>query len=84
MLPRLLLDTAEREEACTILEGFLLDESKIVQVNAIQALADLASEDTSRRERVIALVERLIKVGSPAVKARGQRLLEKLNAEDVA
>jgi len=81
MIPRLALDDAEREKAVALLTAFLEDESRIVQVNAMQALADLAAGDRALRREVVPLVQRLMETGSPAVRARGRKLLAKLGDE---
>ena len=81
LLPRLLLDEEEREEAWSLLESFLEDESKIVQVNAMQAMADLTAGDESKRPRAVRLIRRHMEGGSPAVQSRGKRLLVELGAE---
>jgi hypothetical protein len=78
MLPRLALTSAERESVVTILLGYLEDTSRIVQVNAMQALADMATSDVALRQRVVAAIRTLVATGSAAVKNRGQKLLERL------
>jgi HEAT repeat protein len=84
MVPRLPLSGAERDRAVAILEDFLRDESKIVQVNAMQALADLTGDDEALRQRVTLILEQVTEAGSPAVKARGRKLLGKLGKEQNA
>lgn len=80
MLPRLPLNAAERDGAVAILESFLRDESKIVQVNAMQALADLARDDEQLRDRVIPILARMTETGSLAVRSRGRKVLKKLGS----
>lgn len=75
MLPRLELNAAERTEAVALLRGFLADESSIVKTFAMQALADFAGQDADLREEVKAIIERLTRAGTPAMKARGRKLL---------
>jgi hypothetical protein len=82
MIPRLELSPAEQSRAAEILFGYLDDRSRIVQTNAMQALADLAGRDESLRPRVIAAVEELTITGSPAVRNRGRKLLAKLKANN--
>lgn len=81
MIARLTLDPAEQERAVTLLARFLQDESRIVQVNAMQALADLAAEDDALRAEVAPMLRRLTESGSPAVRARGRKLLARLGDE---
>lgn len=84
ILPRLPLSPTERNKALAILESFLQDESKIVQVNAMQALTDLAGDDEQLRQRLIPILARMTRTGSPAVRGRGRRLLEKVGGEQVS
>jgi hypothetical protein len=78
MVPRLTLNEEERQKIVEILSGYLDDESKIVQVNAMQALADLAKDDEELRPRVVKAVRGLVKTGSAAVEKRGRKLLGRL------
>jgi HEAT repeat protein len=71
---------AERRRVVRILYAYLKDKSKIVQVFAMQALADLAMRDAGLRNAVIKKIIAMILSGSPAVKSRGKRLLLQLNA----
>jgi hypothetical protein len=79
MIPRLELDAAERERAIAILESYLDDESKIVQVNALQALADLSEGDEQLQRRFFPILTEYAEQGSPALKARVRKLLKKIN-----
>lgn len=78
MLPRLDLSEDERARAVEILFDYLNDESKIVKTFAMQALADLAEGDAELRLRVIDVLEEATRTGSPAMKSRGRKLLERL------
>lgn len=78
MLPRLHLSMHERQEAFAILEGYLLDRSKIVVTFSMQALADLARQDADLLPQVIELIEQLATSGSPAIRSRGRKLLHQL------
>jgi HEAT repeat protein len=80
LLPRLILDENEKSKAGEILFEYLEDQSRIVQTNALQALADLAMRDVVLLPRVMDIVERLSQAGSAAVKNRALKLLEKLEA----
>jgi hypothetical protein len=75
MIPRLELDQAERVRATEILFRYLEDKSNIVKAFSMQALADLAARDERLVPRVTAMLEELVQTGSPAVKARGRKLL---------
>lgn len=78
MLPRLELAPAKRKKAYTILEAYLRDESRIVKTFAMQALVDLAENDAPQRARVRRRIETLMRTGSPAMKARGRKLVARM------
>jgi hypothetical protein len=78
MLPRLEWSQEERAAIVGILLGYLNDESKIVKTFTMQALANLAENDADLRPRVIELLKDLTETGSPAMKSRGRKLLERL------
>jgi hypothetical protein len=78
MIPRLALAPAERRTAARIVRRWLADRSRIVQVFALQALADLAKDDPRLRSLALRLVRARMAVGGPAVRARGRRLLREL------
>lgn len=79
MVPRLELSEEERAVAVEILLDYLHDKSKIVKTFSMQALADLAEKDASLRSQVTQLLEELTRTGSPAMKSRGRKLLDKLS-----
>jgi hypothetical protein len=83
MIPRLKLRSAEHKGTVKTLLGYLQDKSNIVKTFSMQALADLAEEDTHLRRRVIPLLKELTKTGSPAMRARGQKLLHRLGDQEI-
>jgi HEAT repeat protein len=78
MFPRLELSEEEQADVVELLLDYLNDKSKIVKTFVMQALADLAERDAGLRARVIKLLEELTTTGSPAMRSRGRKLLEKL------
>jgi len=78
ILPRLQLDPGEKKMVVNILYAYLNDRSKIVVTFALQALADFAAEDQKLQPDVVRLLQELIETGSPAIKSRGRKLLERL------
>ncbi len=78
LIPRLQLNQQERMVLFDVLCMYLTDASNIVKTFSMQALADLAEQDSTLRQEVIRLLEVLTKTGSPAVKNRGDKLLQKL------
>jgi hypothetical protein len=78
MVPRLLLNAKERQAAASLLEGYLEDRSSIVKTFALQGLADLAEAELGLRSRVIEILHEATRNGTPAMKARGRKLLIRL------
>jgi hypothetical protein len=75
MVPRLALSAAERRVASATLQSYLEDRSSIVRTFALQGLADLAQDDLEMRAGVIELLREACRNGTPAMKARGRKLL---------
>lgn len=82
LLPRLDLHGEDLERAVERLSGFLDDQSQIVRVNAMTALADLAADNPEFRADVRERIEVLADGGSPSVQARGRKLLDALDRLD--
>ena len=78
MVPRLRLKAKERQIAISSLNSYLEDRSSIVKTSALQAFADLAQDDPSVRPRVIEILREATRSGTPAMKARGWKLLLRL------
>jgi hypothetical protein len=78
MIPRLQLQTRERQRAASLMESFLEDRSSIVKTSALQGLADLAQFDASLQPKVIELLRESTRNGTPAMKARSRKLLLQL------
>ncbi len=78
LLPRLALTSAEVAQVVEILLTYLDDPSKIVKTFAMQALADLAEQETSLRPQVVNVLTELTQSGSPAMQSRGRKLLRQL------
>ncbi len=79
ILPRLALTPREKVVALDILFDYLRDRSSIVKTHAMQALADFAARDARLRAKVMPLLEELTQIGTPAMRARGRKLLRHLN-----
>ncbi len=75
MVPRLPLNTKERQLAASLLNSYLEDRSSIVRTFALQGLADLAQDDPSIRPTVIEALRESTRNGTPAMKARSRKLL---------
>jgi len=78
MVPRLLLNPKQRNLATSLLVGYLEDRSSIVKTFALQGLADLAQDDPSIRPGVIEILRQATRTGTAAMKARGRKLLLRL------
>jgi len=84
MLPRLKLTTTERKRVFDLLLNYLEDKSRIVKTSTMQALADIAIQDNTYLNQVLRLLRNLVNEGSPAMQARGKKLLltlEKISDE---
>lgn len=78
LLPRLSVGKKDREKIVDVLRRYLEHESKIVVVNAMQALAELAKMDGLLKKQAVRLITSKMVDGSPAIKARGKKLLKTL------
>ncbi len=78
MVPRLSLNSKERQAAISSLQSYLGDRSSIVRTFALRGLADLAQNDPDLRPRVIETLREATRKGTPAMKARSRKLLLRL------
>jgi len=81
ILPRLNLTKKEREKVYDLMQVYLEDESSIVKTFAMQALTDIAIQDSGYINKVQTLVKQLMKEGTPAMKSRGKKLLVVLDGK---
>jgi len=81
MLPRLPLTRLEILAVFPTLRGYLEDRSVIVKVFALQAMFELSLREPSLRIPVQALAESFTRTGTPAMRARGRKLLSLLKEE---
>jgi len=79
IIPRLALTIREKSRVADILFDYLDDGSKIVITFSLQALSDLAIEDKRLRPRVVQVFKEFTASGSPAIKSRGRKLLDKIS-----
>jgi len=80
LIPRLNLRGRERLRAASVFYLYLDHKSSIVKTFAMQALADLAMQDGSLQHDVLLHLERLTAEGTPAMRARGKRLLQQIKS----
>jgi len=78
MVPRLQLNTKQRNLATSLLIGYLDDRSSIVKTFALQGLAELAQDDQSLRPGVMEILREATRNGTAAMKARSRKLLLRL------
>lgn len=84
MLARLALSQAERKCVVDTLLAYTNDRSSIVRTMAMTALADLALRDEKLRPLVLRHIEELVVIGTPAMTARGRKLLGQLDPRRIA
>lgn len=75
LVPRMDLRKGERAVALSILTEYLGDKSSIVKTFAMQGLADLVAQDAGLRPKILPLLKELAATGTPAMRARGRKLL---------
>lgn len=78
MVVRLDLTKHEMKRIIMILESFLDDESRIVKVFALQALADLSEKDQILRSELMPVLERMTQSSIPSIRARSRKILKNL------
>jgi HEAT repeat protein len=78
MVPRLPLNSKERQRAASSLKKYLQARSSIVKTFALQGLADLAQDDPAIRVTAIKILREASRNGTPAMKARSRKLLHHL------
>lgn len=79
MLPRLRLNDAEKCRVVGIMLGYFSDRSSIVRTLAMQALADIAIQTPQLRPSIAQHLQELTVTGTPAMKARGRKLLAEMH-----
>ena len=80
MFSRLEINDRERDRIIKILLSYIdTSESKIVKTFSMQTLADLAKRDEAIRPQIIKILKNLVGAGSPAMKNRGNKLINELN-----
>ena len=77
-VPRLQLTVSERGRVVKLLQIYLGDRSSIVKTFAMQGLADLALQDPALQPIVTELIRSLARTGTPAMHARGRKILRQL------
>lgn len=78
ILPRLALGRVDKERAVRILREYLNDPSSIVKTFAIQGLTELAQDHAKLQQEMIDMLEEFSRTGTPAMRARSRKLLNKL------
>ncbi|MDP3089925.1 MAG: hypothetical protein Q8N04_04565 [Nitrospira sp.] len=78
MLPRVRWSTREQQRVSDILQGYLRDSSSIVKTCTMQALADLTRQAPDLRPALLRQLQHLTVSGTPAMRARGWKLLGEL------
>ena len=77
ILPRLNLTHEENIVVVNALLTYLSGSSSIVKTSVMQAFSDISETDKELREELLAHIKELTVIGTPAMKARGNKLLGK-------
>ncbi len=80
IIPRLELTLDERKTFISIFEKFLTDKSRILVTFSMQAMVDLAGNDTDLKDKILPPIQRLTRIGSGAMRARGKKLLKQMES----
>ena len=83
MIPRLKYTPQEEEVVIHALNHYLSHKSKIVRVSALEALTDLAQRNKSLLKEVTKTIRFHAETGSPAIQARGRKLLKRLKSRSI-
>ncbi len=78
VLPRLNLSQKERQQVVETLLSYFSDSSSIVKTFAMQAFADIARQSPKLRPSILVHLRELTASGTPAMKARGRKLLAEM------
>jgi len=78
IIPRLSLSLKERIALTEDFKVYLTDKSRIVVTFALQAMVDLANEDEIMKAKVVPIIKKMMKDGSPAIQSRGKKLVKQL------
>lgn len=81
MLSRIRWNPAEQRQVLELILEYLSDSSSIVKAFAMQALADLTRQTPKLRPTALAHLQRLTAEGTPAMKARGRKLLAEMEQQ---
>jgi hypothetical protein len=76
MLARLSLTDLEENVAISVLLGYTNDRSSILKTMSMQALSDISLRSRHLLPEIEQHIEELTAVGTPAMKARGKKLLK--------
>jgi len=79
--PRLAYSPNEENAIIKALKRYLTHRSKIVRVSAMESLVSIAERNRSILNEVIEIIKVQKATGSPAIQARGRKLLKRLNVK---
>lgn len=79
ILPRLILSRDEQTDVYALLSrNFHESDSAIVKTWSLQAMADFTSHLPDKRDEVKRVADEAVKSGTPALKSRARKILERL------
>jgi hypothetical protein len=78
ILPRIKLSQKETNQVVDVLLSYFSDSSSIVKTFSMQALADIARQRPNLRPSILTHLREYTLTGTPAMKARGRKLLTEI------
>lgn len=82
VIPKLELTRGEIALAFELYQSFLADKSAAVRSFSLSGLAELAALDPELRSEAIAIIEDQVRTGTPAMRARGRKVLAQLYRDE--
>lgn len=79
VVPRLAHTREQRQRAARLMQLLIEDESNVARCSAVEGIGLLACEEPSLREVATELIERVLREGTPAMKARARHAKRRLD-----
>lgn len=80
MLPRIGLESSQREIAIAVLFDYLEDKSRIVTTSSMSSLVEFARDDLLLTQKLTPILKAFLTSGSAAERSRARRLIRELGS----